>query len=129
MKHALNQMQYRFAVIYGPSCIHLTLPNFFKVFIEFSASMECQKAQHALTGRKFSNRKTLPFFTYARLGSMQEYLLVVLRVWNSAQVNIQYFAGMWIRHFFHGFGSGSAEKKFRIRPEIEKKKKIYLYFR
>ena len=27
-----------------------------KVFIEFGTSMECQKAQHALTGRKFSNR-------------------------------------------------------------------------
>ena len=38
-------------------------------------------------------------------------------------------AGMRIRHFSHGSGSGSAEKKFRIRPEIEMKKKIYLYFR
>ena len=36
-------------------------------------------------------------------------------------------AGMRFRHFFHG--SGSAEKKFRIQPEIETKKKIYLYFR
>ena len=31
--------------------------------------------------------------------------------------------------FFHGSGTGSAEKKFRIRPEIEMKKKIYSYFR
>lgn len=32
------------------------VPGCGKVFIEFSASGECQKAQHALTGRKFSNR-------------------------------------------------------------------------
>jgi len=32
------------------------VPGCGKVFIEFSASTECQKAQHALTGRKFSNR-------------------------------------------------------------------------
>ena len=32
--------------------------------------------------------------------------------------------------FFHGSGSGSAEKKIQIRiwPEIEMKKKMYLYF-
>lgn len=27
-----------------------------QVFIEFGSSTECQKAQHALTGRKFANR-------------------------------------------------------------------------
>jgi len=32
------------------------VPGCGKVFIEFGSSMECQKAQHALTGRKFSNR-------------------------------------------------------------------------
>ena len=32
------------------------VPGLGKVFIEFSAIPECQKAQHALTGRKFSNR-------------------------------------------------------------------------
>ena len=40
-------------------------------------------------------------------------------------------AGMRSDIFFHGSGSGSAGKIFRIRirPEIEMKKKIYLYFR
>ena len=32
------------------------VPGCGKVFIEFSSQLECQKAQHALTGRKFSNR-------------------------------------------------------------------------
>lgn len=32
------------------------VPGCGKVFIEFSSTSECQKAQHALTGRKFSNR-------------------------------------------------------------------------
>ncbi|QQP55545.1 U2 snRNP auxiliary factor large subunit [Caligus rogercresseyi] len=32
------------------------VPGCGKVFIEFSTSAECQKAQHSLTGRKFSNR-------------------------------------------------------------------------
>jgi len=32
------------------------VPGCGKVFIEFGSSTECQKAQHALTGRKFSNR-------------------------------------------------------------------------
>lgn len=32
------------------------VPGLGKVFIEFGSSLECQKAQHALTGRKFSNR-------------------------------------------------------------------------
>ena len=32
------------------------VPGLGKVFIEFAGIPECQKAQHALTGRKFSNR-------------------------------------------------------------------------
>lgn len=32
------------------------VPGCGKVFIEFSADSECQKAQHALSGRRFSNR-------------------------------------------------------------------------
>ena len=32
------------------------VPGCGKVFVEFAAIPECQKAQHALTGRKFSNR-------------------------------------------------------------------------
>ena len=32
------------------------VPGLGKVFIEFGSSMECQRAQHALTGRKFANR-------------------------------------------------------------------------
>ena len=32
------------------------VPGLGKVFVEFAGLPECQKAQHALTGRKFSNR-------------------------------------------------------------------------
>jgi len=32
------------------------VPGCGKVFIEFSTDSECQKAQHALSGRRFSNR-------------------------------------------------------------------------
>merc|ERR1712203_260919 len=32
------------------------VPGLGKVFIEFGSQAECQKAQHALTGRKFSSR-------------------------------------------------------------------------
>jgi len=32
------------------------VPGCGKVFIEYATSVQCQKAQHALTGRKFSNR-------------------------------------------------------------------------
>lgn len=32
------------------------VPGLGKVFIEFGSSLECQRAQHALTGRKFANR-------------------------------------------------------------------------
>ena len=32
------------------------VPGLGKVFIEFGSSAECQRAQHALTGRKFANR-------------------------------------------------------------------------
>ena len=32
------------------------VPGCGKVFVEFAAIADCQKAQHALTGRKFSNR-------------------------------------------------------------------------
>lgn len=34
----------------------IDVPGCGKVFIEFGSSTECQKAQHALTGRKFANR-------------------------------------------------------------------------
>ncbi len=32
------------------------VPGCGKVFVEFASIPECQKAQHSLTGRKFSNR-------------------------------------------------------------------------
>ena len=37
------------------------------------------------------------------------------------------YQGMKIDIFFHGSGSGSAEKKSRIRPKIDRKKKMFIY--